>query len=100
VLGRESQLLPAVCPDSGAVEAIGLLGNRTAHTSLSFLQQLRAAHAGPLIVIWDNGPAPGGEVLRSYLATPDLCICAWYACRPTARTSTSTRPFGGGYARR
>ncbi len=29
-------------------------------------------HPEPLIVIWDNGPAHGGDALRAYLATPDL----------------------------
>ena len=33
---------------------------------------MRANHAEPLIVIWDNGPAHGGDALRAYLATPDL----------------------------
>lgn len=70
--GEKASYYSAVCPDSGAVEAMGLEGNSTAQTSVRFLQQLRAAHAGPLIVIWDNGPAHGGEALRSYLATPDL----------------------------
>jgi putative transposase len=70
--GEKASYYSAVCPDSGAVEAMGLQGNSTAETSVSFLQQLRAAHRGPLIVIWDNGPAHGGDALRRYLATPDL----------------------------
>jgi hypothetical protein len=49
-----------------------LTGNSTAATSTAFLQQLRAHHPGPLIVIWDNGPAHGGEAIRTYLATPGL----------------------------
>src|SRR3989442_14145412 len=49
-----------------------LAGNRSAATSVTFLQQLRAHHPEPLIVIWDNGPAHGGAPLRDYLATPDL----------------------------
>ena len=47
-------------------------GNRTPRTSAAFLRQLRAHHPVPLIVIWDNGPAHGGDALRAYLATPDL----------------------------
>ena len=47
-------------------------GNSCAETSVAFLQQLRANHAGPLIVIWDNGPAHGGDAIRAFLATPDL----------------------------
>ena len=39
---------------------------------MTFLQQLRAHHAEPLIVIWDNGPAHSGDPLRAYLTTPDL----------------------------
>ena len=41
-------------------------------TSTAFLQQLRANYPGPLVVIWDNGPAHRGEAIRSYLTTPDL----------------------------
>ena len=49
-----------------------LIPNSTAETSTAFLQQLRENHPGPLVVIWDNGPAHRGEAIRSYLATPDL----------------------------
>jgi hypothetical protein len=35
-----------------------------AATSVTFLQQPRAQHPEPLIVIWDNGPAHGGDPLR------------------------------------
>ena len=49
-----------------------LEGNSNAETSVTFLRHLRAKQPGPLIVIWDNGPAHGGEPLRTYLATPDL----------------------------
>ena len=54
------------------VEAMEIAGNSTAETSTAFLQQLRENHPGPLVVIWDNGPAYRGEAIRSYLATPDL----------------------------
>ena len=47
-------------------------GNSCADTSVAFLRQLRANHPEPLIIIWDNGPAHGGDALRAYLATPDL----------------------------
>ena len=33
---------------------------------------MRAKHPGPLIIIWDNAPAHGGEALRQYLRTPQL----------------------------
>ena len=54
------------------VEALPLAGNSTAETSVSFLQQLRAHHAAPLVVFWDNAPVHGGDPIRDYLATPDL----------------------------
>ena len=44
-----------------------IAGNSNAETSTAFLRQL-----GPLVVIWDNGPAHRGEAIRSYLTTPDL----------------------------
>ena len=49
-----------------------IAGNSTAETSTAFLQQLRENHPGPLVVIWDNGPAHRREAIRSHLATPDL----------------------------
>ena len=49
-----------------------IAGNSNAETSTAFLQQLRANHPGPLVVIWDNGPAHRGAAIRSYLTTPDL----------------------------
>src|SRR5206468_7656857 len=39
---------------------------------VTFLQQLRAHHPEPLIIIWGNGPAHGGDAPRIYLSTPDL----------------------------
>ncbi len=62
----------AVCLETGEVEEMEVDGNCTAETSAAFLRQLRANDPGPLIVIWDNGPAHRGEPIRSYLATPDL----------------------------
>jgi len=44
----------------------------TAQTSATFLQQLRTRFTGPLIMVWNNGPAHRGDALRAYLATPDL----------------------------
>jgi transposase len=61
----------AVCLETGAVEVMELTGTSSAATSVTFLQQLRAAHAEPLVVIWDNAPAHRGEELRTYLTTPD-----------------------------
>jgi transposase len=51
---------------------MGLDGNSCAETSVAFLQHLRTNHTEPLIVIWDNGPAHGGDAIRAYLTTPDL----------------------------
>jgi transposase len=70
--GEKASYYSAVCLETGAVEVMQLEGNRTAATSVAFLQQLRAHHPEPLIVIWDNGPAHSGDPLRAYLATPRL----------------------------
>jgi transposase len=47
-------------------------GNSSVATSITFLQQLRAHHPEPLIIIWDNSPAHSGDPLRMYLTTPHL----------------------------
>jgi transposase len=70
--GEKASYYSAVCLETAEVEYMELTGNSTAETSAAFLRQLRATHPGPLIVIWDNGPAHGGEALRTYLATPAL----------------------------
>lgn len=70
--GEKASYYSAVCLETGEVEVMALDGNSCAATSVAFLQQLRAHHAEPLIVIWDNGPAHGGDAMRAYLATPDL----------------------------
>jgi transposase len=49
-----------------------LTGTSSSATSAAFLKQLRANHPGPLVVIWDNGPAHGGAAVRDYLAAPGL----------------------------
>ena len=41
-----------------------------ASTSTAFPRQLRATHAEPLVVIWDNSPAHRGPEIREYLTTP------------------------------
>lgn len=70
--GEKASYYSAVCLETGEVEAMPLAGNSTAATSTAFLRQLRAHHATPLVVFWDNAPAHGGDPLRTYLATPDL----------------------------
>ena len=62
----------AVCLETGEVEAMALDGTSCSETSVERLKPLRAHHAEPLIVVWDNGPAHGGDAVRAYLATPDL----------------------------
>ena len=62
----------AVCLETGTLEVMELVGASSAATSVPLLQQLRASHTEPLIVIWDNAPAHRGEELRTYLTTPDL----------------------------
>ena len=70
--GEKASYYSAVCLETGEVEAMELDGNSCSETSVAFLQQLRAHHSEPLIVIWDNGPAHGGDAVRAYLTTPDL----------------------------
>jgi transposase len=70
--GEKASYYSAVCLETGEVEVMELDGNSSAATSVSFLQQLRAHHPEPLIIIWDNGPAHGGDPLRAYLSTPNL----------------------------
>jgi len=70
--GEKASYYSAVCLETGEVEAMPLEGNSSAETSVTFLTQLRAHHTTPLVVIWDNAPAHGGDPLRTYLATPDL----------------------------
>ena len=70
--GEKASYYSAVCPETGEVEAMPLEGNSSAQTSVSFLTQLRAHHATPLVVCWDNAPVHGGDPLRDYLRTPDL----------------------------
>ena len=70
--GEKANYYSGVCLETGEVEAMEIAGNSTAETSTAFLRQLREKHPGPLVVIWDNGPAHRGEAIRSYLATPDL----------------------------
>jgi len=70
--GEKASYYSAVCLETGEVEVMELAGTSCAATSVAFLQQLRARHPEPLIIIWDNGPAHGGDPLRAYLTTPDL----------------------------
>ena len=70
--GEKASYYSAVCIETGAVEAMPLTGNSTAETSASFLKQLRAHHAEPLVIFWDNAPAHGGAPMRHYLATRDV----------------------------
>jgi transposase len=72
--GEKASYYSAVCLETGEVEHMELTGTSTSATSAAFLKQLRDAHPGPLIVIWDNGPAHGGDAVRDYLATPDLAL--------------------------
>jgi DDE superfamily endonuclease/Winged helix-turn helix len=70
--GEKASYYSGVCLETGEVEVMELEGNSSAATSVTFLQQLRARHPEPLIIIWDNGPAHGGGPLRAYLSTPNL----------------------------
>jgi transposase len=70
--GEKASYYSAVCLQTGEVEMMELQDTSTAATSVAFLQQVRAHHAEPLVIIWDNGPAHSGDPLRAYLTTPDL----------------------------
>ncbi len=70
--GEKASYYSAVCLETGEVEYLALEGNSCAETSVAFLQHLRARHPEPLIIIWDNAPAHGGEPIRTYLTTPGL----------------------------
>src|SRR5215203_6893257 len=70
--GEKASYYSAVCVETGEVEMMELDGTSTAETSVAFLRHLRAQHSEPLIVIWDNGPAHGGEAVRTYLTTSNL----------------------------
>lgn len=70
--GEKASYYSAVCLETGEVEYLALEGNSCADTSVAFLAHLRARHVAPLIAIWDNAPAHGGDPLRAYLATPAL----------------------------
>ena len=72
--GEKASYYSAVCLETGEVEHMELTGTSSSATSAAFLKQLRANHAGPLVVIWDNGPAHGGDAVREYLATPGLAL--------------------------
>jgi len=72
--GEKASYYSAVCLETGEVEHMELTGTSSSATSAAFLKQLRAAHPGPLVVIWDNGPAHGGDAVREYLATPELAL--------------------------
>jgi len=70
--GEKASDYSAVCLATGEVEDLELTANSTAATSAAFLRQLRTNQPGPLLIIGDNGPAQGGEALRTYLAPPAL----------------------------
>ena len=70
--GEKVSYYSAVCLETGEVEVMELEGNSNSATSAAFLRQLRAPHAEPLTVIWDNSPAHRGDAIRAYLTTPGL----------------------------
>jgi transposase len=70
--GEKASYYSAVCLETGETEYMALEGTSSSATSAAFLAHLRAQHPEPLIIIWDNGPAHGGEAMRTYLAAPDV----------------------------
>jgi len=107
--GEKASYYSAVCLETGETEHMELTGTSSSATSAAFLKQLRASHPGPLVVIWDNGPAHGGEAVRDYLTTaglglrlvrlptyspdfnPDEAIWAWVREEVTANTCLGTK---------
>jgi len=107
--GEKASYYSAVCLETGETEYMELTGTSSAATSAVFLTQLRANHAEPLIIIWDNSPVHGGEAMRTYLDTPELgmricrlpayspdfnadeAIWAWVREDVTANTCLGTR---------
>jgi transposase len=73
--GEKASYYSAVCLETGDVAVMEVDGNSNGATSTTFLKHLRAKCGCPLIVIWDNGPAHGGDPIREYLTTPDLDLC-------------------------
>jgi transposase len=82
--GEKAAYYSAVCLETGEVEAMTVLGNTNAETSVAFIKQLREKHREPLVVIWDNGPAHHGPEMREYLTTPNLNLrlVAWPGYSP------------------
>lgn len=71
-MGEKATYYSGVCLETGEVLAMAVEGNTNAATTVEFLKSLREKFSGPLIVIWDNGPAHRGETIRTYLSTPGL----------------------------
>jgi hypothetical protein len=65
--GEKASYYSGVGLETGTVDVMELVGNSCAETTAAFLRQLRAAHPEPLIVIWDNGSAHGGDAIWAYL---------------------------------
>ncbi len=82
--GEKASYYSALCLETGETEYMELTGTSTSATSAAFLTQLRANHAEPLIIIWDNSPVHSGEALRAYLETPalDMRLCRLPAYSP------------------
>ena len=70
--GRVSVTAPKPPKSAGGGGSHGNSWKQQCRDLHRLLQQLRANHPGPLVVIWDNGPAHRGAAIRSYLTTPDL----------------------------
>jgi hypothetical protein len=97
--GEKASYYSAVCLETGEVVVMELEGTSKAETSVAFLKPLTAQHPGPIIVIWDNGPAHGG-MPSGPTGRRQTWRCSWFGGRPTARTSMPTSPSGAGHARR
>ena len=72
--GAQAGDYAAACPETGEGAHRALPGTRASVTSAAFLRQVRASPIGPLVVIWDTGPAHGGDAVRDASAPPGLAL--------------------------
>lgn len=75
-MGEKTTYYSTVCLETGEVLAMPVEGNTNAETSVEFLGMLREKSPGPLIVIWDNGPAHR-ERRSVPISVHPICGFAW-----------------------
>jgi transposase len=70
--GEKAVDYSAIFPAPGDVDVAPIERTSCSATTVAFLQQLRAHHPEPLIVIWDNSAVHCGAALREYRTTLEL----------------------------